>query len=65
MADSVLNIHYGPNDLRSMVGLEPAFLTEEGKRWGLKGSWTSFLPLEQNQVDVVLGKDEMEKFQPG
>lgn len=57
-ADSVLNIHYGPNDLRSMSGIQPAFATEEGKRWGLANSWTSFLPLDEKQVDVVLGKDE-------
>ena len=58
MSDSVLNIHYGPNDLRSMGGVQPAFPTEEGERWGLRHSWTSFLPLEPSQVDVVLGKDE-------
>ncbi len=33
MADSVLNIHYGPNDLRSMGGVQPAFATEEGRHW--------------------------------
>jgi hypothetical protein len=38
--------------------MDAYFPTEEGKRWGLTQSWTSFLPLEQNQVDVVLGKDE-------
>jgi eukaryotic-like serine/threonine-protein kinase len=56
--DSVLSIHYGPNDLRSTGGLVPAFPTEEGERWGLKNAWTSFLALDPNQVNVVLGKDE-------
>ena len=57
-ADSVLNIHYGPNDLRSMGGILPGFATEEGKRYGLDNSWTSFLALDQNQVDIILGEDE-------
>jgi len=57
-ADSILNIHYGPNDLRSMGGLVPAFATEEGKQYGLNNSWTSFLSLDPKQVDIVLGKDE-------
>lgn len=30
-ADSILNIHYGPNDLRSISGLQPGFPTDEGK----------------------------------
>ncbi len=58
-ADSVLCIKYGAyNDLRSMGGLQPALATEEGKKWGLPHSWTGFLPTEQKQVDIVLGKDE-------
>jgi eukaryotic-like serine/threonine-protein kinase len=56
--DSVLNIKYGPNDLRSIGGVQPAFPTEEGRRWGLQQPFTSFLPLLANQVDVVLAKDE-------
>jgi outer membrane protein assembly factor BamB len=58
MADSVLNIKTGPNDLRSMGGLQPAFPTDEGLKWGLKKPWTSLLPLQESQVDIVLGKDE-------
>lgn len=58
MADSVLNIKYGPNDLRSLGGLQPALVTEEGKRWGLTESWTAFLPLPPEQADIILGKDE-------
>jgi outer membrane protein assembly factor BamB len=58
MADSVLGIHYGANDLRSMGGVQPAFATDVGERWGLQNSFTSFLPLNENQVDVALGKDE-------
>lgn len=60
-ADTILNIHYGPNDLRSISGLQPGFPTEEGKKWGLRHGWTSFLPLQKNQVDIVLGKDENAK----
>jgi eukaryotic-like serine/threonine-protein kinase len=58
MADSVLNIKYGPGDLRSMGGVQPAFPTEDGKRRGLTEAYTSFLPLDEKQVDIVLGKDE-------
>jgi eukaryotic-like serine/threonine-protein kinase len=58
MPDSVLNIKAGPNDLRSMGGVQPAFPTEDGKEWGLRQSFTSFLPLKENQVDIVLGRDE-------
>jgi len=56
--DSVLNIHFKANDLRSMSGIQPAFATDEGKRWGLPGAWTSFIPLQDNDVDIVLGRDE-------
>ncbi len=58
MLDSVLNIKTGPNDLRSMGGIQPAFATDEGLKWGVQKSWTSFIPLQEDQVDVVLGKDE-------
>lgn len=58
VADSVLNIQYGPNDLRSMSGVQPAFATSEGEKWGVQHSFTGFLPLNENQVDVILGKDE-------
>ena len=58
MSDSVLGIHYGENDLRSMGGVQPAFATEEGKRWGVENSFTAFLPLDEKQIDVALGKDE-------
>ena len=58
MMDSVLDIHLKANDLRSMGGIQPAFATNEGKRCGLSNSWTSFIPLDDNQIDVVLGKDE-------
>ncbi len=58
-ADSVLNIVYGQyNDLRSMGGLQPALVTKQGKQWGLEDSWTGFLPLPENQADIVLGEDE-------
>jgi outer membrane protein assembly factor BamB len=58
MADSVLAIKYGPNDTRAFKGHQPAFPTEEGKRWGLRKSWTAALPLAPEAVDIVLGKDE-------
>ncbi len=57
-ADSVLSIKYPFNDLRSMVGIQPAFATEEGKKWGIQNSWTAFLPLPKNEADIVLGRDE-------
>lgn len=70
-ADSILDINYGPEDLRSVGGLQPAFATEEGNKWGIAGAWTGFLPLDPAQVDIVLGKDEngkasawVKKFSP-
>jgi hypothetical protein len=62
LADSLLNIHYGPNDLRSMGGIQPAFATEEGKHWGVENSFTAFLPINEKQIDVALGKDENGKI---
>lgn len=58
MADSVLGIRYGPNDLRSHKGIYPSFATEEGKKWGMKDFWISSLGLDPSQVDLVLGKNE-------
>ena len=58
MADSVLGIQYGPNDLRSHKGIYPAFATEAGRQWGLRDFWISSLGLEASKVDLVLGKDE-------
>lgn len=58
LADSVLGIHYGPNDFRSHKGIYPSFVTEEGKRWGMKKFWISPLGIEPSQVDIVLGKNE-------
>jgi eukaryotic-like serine/threonine-protein kinase len=70
-ADSVLSIEYGPDDLRSQKGDQPAFATKSGNIWGLKGFWAAPLSLPENQVDVVLGKDEnglasawVKKFNP-
>ena len=58
MADSVLGIQYGPNDLRSHKGLSPSFATEDGKKWGINDFWISSMGLPSSKVDVVLGKDE-------
>ena len=58
IADSVLGIHYGPNDLRSHKGIYPSFVTEEGKKWGMKDFWISPLGLETSKVDIVLGENE-------
>lgn len=58
LADSVLGIQYGPNDLRSHKGIYPSFATEEGKKWGLKNFWISSLGIEPSKVDIVLGKNE-------
>jgi hypothetical protein len=70
-ADSVLSIKYGPDDLRSQKGDQPAFATQSGNTWGLRGFWAASLSLPENQVDIVLGKDEnglasawVKKFSP-
>jgi len=58
LADSVLGIHYGPNDLRSHKGIYPSFVTVDGKKWGMKDFWISPLGIDPSEVDVVLGKNE-------
>jgi len=58
LADSVLGIQYGPDDLRSHRGIYPSFATEEGKKWGMKDFWISSLPIEPSKVDIVLGRNE-------
>lgn len=57
-ADSVLGIKYGPDDLRSYKGNQPAFPTKIGKEWGLQKFWASPLSIDPKQVDIVLGMDE-------
>jgi outer membrane protein assembly factor BamB len=57
-ADSLLGIHYGPNDTRAFKGNQPAFVTPQGEQWGLRGSWAAALSLAPEQVDIVLGRDE-------
>lgn len=58
LPEKILGISYGPNDLRSMSGVQPAFPTEAGKAAGLPPFWTGFLPLSETQAGIVLGKDE-------
>ena len=58
LVDSVINIKYGPDDLRSFKGIQPAFSTPLGKKWGLPKFWVSPLSLPASQVDEVLGLDE-------
>jgi eukaryotic-like serine/threonine-protein kinase len=58
LVDSILGIHYGPNDTRSFKGAQPAFATQEGEQWGLRGSWTAALSILPEKVDIILGKDE-------
>jgi outer membrane protein assembly factor BamB len=57
-ADSVLGIKFTYNDLRSMRGIQPAFPTVTGTRWGLQKFWTGFLPIKRDQADIILGMDE-------
>jgi len=56
--DTVAGIKYGPNDLRSYKGNQPAFATSAGSEWGIKKFWTAPLSVLPNQVDIVLGMDE-------
>ena len=58
MADSILGIHYGPNDLRAHKGLHPAFATDTGRAWGIKKFWVAPLGIDPAQTDLVLGSDE-------
>ena len=57
-ADSVIGIKYGPDDLRSYKGNQPAFSTKAGNEWGVQSFWASPLSIDPKQVDVVLGMDE-------
>ncbi|MBS1531564.1 MAG: PQQ-binding-like beta-propeller repeat protein [Bacteroidetes bacterium] len=70
-ADSVIGIKYGPNDLRSYKGNQPAFATKAGTEWGIKSFWAAPLSIDPKQADVVLGSDEnglasawVKKFNP-
>ena len=54
-ADSVIGIKYGPDDLRSYKGNQPAFATKTGTEWGMKSFWATPLSIDPKQVDVVLG----------
>lgn len=57
-ADSVIGIKYGPDDLRSYKGNQPAFRTKAGEDWGVQSFWASPLSVDPRQVDIVLGMDE-------
>ncbi|MGZ3778545.1 MAG: outer membrane protein assembly factor BamB family protein, partial [Mucilaginibacter sp.] len=57
-ADSVIGIKYGPDDLRSYKGNQPAFCTKTGEEWGMKSFWAAPLSIDPKQVDAVLGRDE-------
>ena len=57
-ADSTLSLKYGPDDVRSYKGNEPAFATNTGFKWGLGGSWTAPLSIAANQADLIFGRDE-------
>jgi len=70
-ADSVIGIKYGPDDLRSFKGNQPAFVTKTGAEWGMKSFWAAALSVDPKQVDIVLGMDEnglasawVKKFNP-
>ena len=70
-ADSLLGIKYGPDDLRSYKGNQPAFPSKVGIEWGLRKFWAAPLSLAPSQVDIVLGSDEnglasawVKKFNP-
>ncbi|HUR11643.1 MAG TPA: PQQ-binding-like beta-propeller repeat protein [Flavitalea sp.] len=71
LSDSVLNTDYRYADLRAFRGFQPAFPTEDGRRWGLTKWWVAPLSLPTGSVDIVLGKDEnglasawVKKFHP-
>jgi len=70
-ADSVIGIKYGPDDLRSYKGNQPAFATKAGNEWGIKSFWAAPLSIYPKQADVILGMDEnglasawVKKFNP-
>jgi outer membrane protein assembly factor BamB len=57
-ADNVLGIKYGANDTRGFGGVFSCFATNKGKQFGLPDFWTSILQVPEEQVNVVLGKNE-------
>lgn len=57
-SDTILGIDYGKGDTRSFMGQYPSFATVSGKDLGLPDYWVASLYIDENKVDVVLGKNE-------
>ncbi|MBI1782909.1 MAG: PQQ-binding-like beta-propeller repeat protein [Sphingobacteriales bacterium] len=58
LADSVLDLKYGPNDTRGMKGQYTCFATEKGRQLNLPDYWTGNLSIDASQVNIILGKTE-------
>ena len=56
--ESIIDIPYPENDLRSFGGIFTATATAEGKAMGIKDLWTASSPVNKKDVDIVLGADE-------
>jgi len=56
--NSIINIPYPENDLRSLGGFFIAQATAKGRELGIKEQWTGNSPVQQKDVDIVLGIDE-------
>lgn len=58
LADTVLDLNYGPNDTRGMGGQFTCFATGKGKQLGLPDFWGGIVGIKASQVNTVLGKTE-------
>jgi len=57
-AAQILGVQYNENDLRSLNGFTPATATATGIAMGMKPQFIASCPLTNNNVDIVLGKDD-------
>lgn len=56
--DTILGLHYGPADTRSMQGQFSCFATAAGKALNIPPHWVSSGFLSASQVDIILGVNE-------
>jgi len=62
LAKKILDIDYPYNDTRTFNGWYPAFITPEGKTWGLKTNDVSRVGVPSSIVSVPLMQDETGKI---
>ncbi|HMB91438.1 MAG TPA: PQQ-binding-like beta-propeller repeat protein [Rhodothermales bacterium] len=56
--ERILGIQYGGPDTRGVGGFYGASVTDDGKRWGLRGWWVGNNALAPEEVTTVLARNE-------